>query len=88
MGQYDESSAMAVKMFVKYIKDRLDELNISVNKLSDMIGMPASTLHDNLSYNSKMSLFTFFKICGALDLNPYIQPKEKDDNEKTYLHFN
>lgn len=35
-----------------------------------------------------MSLENFLKICGALEIRPYLIPKEDDSNQMNYMHFN
>ena len=75
-------------MYLNYIKDRLHDLDMNMKTLSEKTDIPYTTLYDNFKKKNKISLLNFFKICAALDLNPYLVPKEMDENDKDYIHFN
>lgn len=88
MGKFDKSTNMATDIIFNFIKKRMKEKGISQYKLAEMIGINESTLIRNFKKDTEMSLPTFLKICGALDVRPYLVNKELDDNELDYIHFN
>lgn len=81
MPNYNNAAQMGKELFFKYITERRKELGISQLKLSQLIEMDESTLIRNLKSETEMTLLTFIKICGALEIRPYLIPKESDDTE-------
>lgn len=88
MGKYDNSANMAIDMIFKFIKERMKEKKITQFHLSEMIGVNESTLVRNFKKETAMPLDTYLKICGALELRPYLVPAEDDENDIERLHFN
>lgn len=89
MQNYNYSSEVGRDLIFKYIKERMKELRITQKKLSELIDVNESTLVRNFKKETVMDILTFLKICGALDINPYLIPKENDPiNKENRIHFN
>lgn len=67
-----------MQLIRKFIIEPMDEMKISQPDLAKMIGINKSSLMRNLSGKTEMSLRTYLKICGALELRPYLVPAEYD----------
>lgn len=80
---------MAMKLFINAFKERQAQLGISRYRLSKISGIKESNISRIWSGESKeITLPTFFRLCHALEINPYLVPKELDKNKKQYMHFN
>ena len=88
MGAYENAANTSVSITLKYLKDRMDELGINQSQLSNIIGVSKSTVKRWFDKDRDMSLTNYYKMCGALELRPYLIPKEDDDNEMEFIHFN
>ena len=88
MANYNLSSEEGKKMIFNFIKDRMKEKKISQYQLAQMIEMNESTLIRNFKGDFEMSLTTYLKICGALQLRPYLIPAEMDKSEIQRMFFN
>jgi len=88
MANFDQSAAMASDMIFKFIKERMKEMKITQNQLSEMIGINESTLIRNFQKKTEMTLTTYLKICGALELRPYLIPAETDTSDFEFIPFN
>lgn len=88
MENYNNASDFALDLSFNFIKGRMKELKISQKKLSTLIEVDESTLIRNFKKDTEMSLRTYFKICGALKLRPYLIPAENDDTKMHRTHFN
>jgi transcriptional regulator with XRE-family HTH domain len=82
------SSDLGKQLIFDFIKDRMQEKKITQLKLSELIEINESTLIRNFKGETEMLLTTYLKICGALDLRPYLIPSEIDENEFKRLFFN
>jgi transcriptional regulator with XRE-family HTH domain len=88
MSNYSTSANMASDLIFQFIKARMKEKKITQEELSDRIGIDKSTLIRNFQKKTEMSLSTYLKICGALELRPYLVPAEIDTSKFEFLHFN
>ncbi|MBO2546109.1 helix-turn-helix transcriptional regulator [Salegentibacter sp. BDJ18] len=88
MGNYDNSVNVGKQLIFKFLKDRMKEKKISQFQLSEMISVNESTLVRNFKGDTEMLLSTYLKICGALELRPYLIPKEADDTKMNTMDFN
>lgn len=88
MANFDISSNMASDLLFKFIKERMKEKKFSQFQLSEMIGINESTLIRNFQKKTEMSLSTYLKICGALELRPYLIPSEIDTSRFEFIQFN
>jgi transcriptional regulator with XRE-family HTH domain len=88
MANFDQSASMASDMIFKFIKERMKEKNITQLQLSETIGINESTLIRNFQKRTEMTLTTYLKICGALELRPYLIPAETDTSDFEFMHFN
>jgi transcriptional regulator with XRE-family HTH domain len=82
------SSDLGKQIIFDFIKDRMKEKKITQLKLSELIEINESTLIRNFKGETEMLLTTYLKICGALDLRPYLIPSEIDEKEFKRLFFN
>jgi len=88
MENYNHSSNMAIDITFQFIKERMAELGISQHQLSIKIDVSHSTLARNFSKETEMSLPSYYKICGALNLRPFLVPSEDDDTVMNRVSFN
>lgn len=89
MQNYNYSSEVGRDLIFKFIKERMKEKKITQKALAQMIDVNQSTLVRNFNKETEMLLTTFLKICGALDINPYLVPKEVDEIPKSQrIDFN
>ena len=73
----------------KFIFDRKKELNLSNYRLAQIAGINRQIIDSYTKeplYN--LTLENYFRICGALNLRPYLVPAELDNNEMHFEHFN
>ncbi|HCZ8394872.1 TPA: helix-turn-helix transcriptional regulator [Elizabethkingia anophelis] len=87
MANFDNSANMGKQIIFKFIKERMEEKNISSGKLASLIGVERSTLNRNLENETEMTVSTLLKICGALELRPYFIPAEIDKSELQRIFF-
>ena len=52
-------------------------------KLSKLTGINESVLSLNFREETQMTLLNFLKICGALNIKPYLIPVELDPDDMT-----
>ena len=88
MPNYNISSDLGKQLIFDFIKERMQEKKITQLKLSKLIEINESTLIRNFKGETEMLLTTYLKICGALELRPYLIPSEIDENELKKLFFN
>jgi len=88
MPNYNMSSKLGKQLIFDFIKERMKNKKITQLRLSELIEINESTLIRNLKGETEMLLTTYLKICGALELRPYIIPSEIDENEFKRLFFN
>lgn len=88
MANFDNAANVGFDIQIKYIKERMKELKIPQYKLAEMIGISELTLIRNFKKETEMAHTTFLKICSALDLHPYLVPKEIDKTDFIKMHFN
>ena len=88
MSNYNKSADFGKQLIFQYIKERMLEKNISHIALSRIIEVKDSTLRRNFNGETEMQLITFLKICGALEIRPYLIPAEDDTNETQRISFN
>ena len=88
MPNYNMSSDLGKQLIFDFIKERMQEKKITQLKLSKLIEINESTLIRNFKGETEMLLTTYLKICGALELRPYLIPSEIDENELKKLFFN
>jgi transcriptional regulator with XRE-family HTH domain len=88
MPNYNMSSKLGKQLIFDFIEERMKDKKITQLRLSELIEINESTLIRNLKGETEMLLTTYLKICGALELRPYIIPSEIDENEFKRLFFN
>ena len=66
----------------------MKKLKIPQYKLAEMVGISETTLIRNFTKETEMAHTTFLKICGALDIHPYLIPKEHDNTQFMKMYFN
>jgi len=87
MPNYNINSDLGKQLIFDFIKERMQEKKITQLKLSKLIEINESTLIRNFKGETEMLLTTYLKICGALELRPYLIPSEIDENELKRLFF-
>jgi transcriptional regulator with XRE-family HTH domain len=87
MPNYNISSDLGKQLIFDFIKERMQEKKITQLRLSELIEINESTLIRNFKGETEMLLTTYLKICGALELRPYLIPSEIDENELKRLFF-
>ena len=87
MPNYNINSDLRKQLIFDFIKERMQEKKITQLKLSKLIEINESTLIRNFKGETEMLLTTYLKICGALELRPYLIPSEIDENELKRLFF-
>lgn len=88
MANFDNSAEVGKQLIIKFIFERMKEKNISRGKLAELIGVERSTLNRNLDNETEISLITLLKICGALELRPFLIPAEIDNTDFQRMFFN
>ena len=88
MPNYNINSDLGKQLIFDFIKERMQEKKITQLKLSKLIEINESTLIRNFKGETEMLLTTYLKICGSLELRPYLIPSEIDENELKRLFFN
>lgn len=88
MANFDNSADMGKQLIFKFILERMEEKQITEFKLANIIGVPRSTLNRNFKGDTEMNISTFLKICGALEIQPFLVPKEISKTEFKRMFFN
>jgi len=88
MSNFDNAANVGFDLQIKYFRERMKELKIPQYKLAEMVGISELTLIRNFKKETEMAHTTFLKICGALQINPYLVPKEIDKTEFLKMYFN
>ncbi len=88
MSNYKNSSDMGYDLILSFLSDRMEEKQITKYRLSKLTEIPESTISRYFSKKVSMSLTNFLKICGALEIRPYLIPKEDDSNKLNFINFN
>ena len=83
MGQYDNSANFGKQLILKHLKLIMEEKGITMYKLSKLTGISESVLSLNFREETQMTLLNFLKICGALNIKPYLIPVELDPDDMT-----
>ena len=88
MSNYNNSANMATDLILKHFKERMQEKGITQYRLAKLTEIPEGTLSRNFRKENEMTLTTFLKICGALELRPYLIPAEDDTSKMEFINFN
>lgn len=88
MANFDNSADFAMDLTFKFIKERMKDKGVTQIQLSEMIGINESTLIRNFKKVTAMPFSTYLKICGALELQPYLVAKEDGDEMPNRISFN
>lgn len=87
MENFNQSADFGKQLIFKFLKERMKEKGISQYKLAQLTEVKEATLSQNFNNISEMSLTTFLKICGALEINPFLVPKELNKKDMQRLFF-
>jgi transcriptional regulator with XRE-family HTH domain len=85
---YKEASKVGQKMILTYLKNRMKEQKVTQNKLAEILQVSVTTLIRYFKMDTPMPLGVYLEICGALNLRPYLIPKESDTTEMHRMFFN
>ena len=81
--------AQAKKITFKILKERQIALGYTNYKLSQLSGVPESTLSRiNNGEIKQITIDTYFRLCGALGVRPHLELDEDDKKPYNYEHFN
>lgn len=69
------------KITINYWQQCLEDSERSRYWLSKKSGVSQSLLSDYWSGKVDLSLINYYRICGALELRPYLIPKDLDRNK-------
>jgi len=81
MENFNNAAAYGFDLQIEFIKERMKEKKITQKELAKKIGVNQSTLVRNFKKETEMYHTTFLKICGALEINPFLIPKELNKDE-------
>jgi DNA-binding Xre family transcriptional regulator len=89
MENYNQAAKTGFQMEIQFLKERMKVKKISLKKLSELTEVSTSTLTRNFNRETEMLHITFLKICGALEVQPWLVPREvsKDESFKR-IYFN
>lgn len=88
MANFDNSAQVAIDLTYKFLKERMEAMGISQYRLSKLTGISEGSLSGYFNKVNEMSLSNYFKICGALELQPYLVAKEDGDEMPNRINFN
>lgn len=88
MSEYQQSANYGQQLIFKFLKERMKENKITQTKLADQLNISVTTLIRYFKQETPMPLDVFLKICGVLQLRPYLVPSESDTNEMHRISFN
>lgn len=88
MANFDNSAQMGKNIILQFLRDRMQERNMSIQSVADKTGIPRPTLSRNLSGQTEITLDNFLKVLGALEIRPYFIPAETDENQMERVFFN
>lgn len=88
MKNYKHASTEGQKIVLSFFKKRMKEKGITQKELSEILKVGVTTLIRYLKIETPMPFGIYLEICGALELRPYLVPKELDDTQMNYVDFN
>lgn len=88
MENYKEASGFGQDLILSYLKKRMKENKITQNRLAEILQISVTTLIRYFKKETSMPLGIYLEICGALELRPYLIPKENDTTEMHRIFFN
>lgn len=88
MSKYNQSAKEAEKMIKSFIRNRMDDLEMTVVELADQSGVNYSAIYRWLNTETSMGLNNHLKILGVLKIHPYWKYSEDDDTEMERIFFN
>lgn len=88
MENYNMAAHEAEKIYRKYIHERMKDINMTQYRLSQVTDLSESTISRWLKGESNITLNSFLRILGALEIRPYLIPAEDDDTEMQRMYFN
>jgi transcriptional regulator with XRE-family HTH domain len=88
MENYKLASEMGHNLIMAYLKKRMKEKKVTQNKLAEILNVSVTTLIRYFKKETQMPLGVYLEICGALELRPYLIPKESDNTEMQRMFFN
>lgn len=88
MENYNMAAHEVEKIYRKYIHERMKDINMTQYRLSQVTDLSESTISRWLKGESNITLNSFLRILGALEIRPYLIPAEDDDTEMQRMYFN
>ena len=81
MENYKNSSEVGQDLILTYLKERMKYKKVSQEKLAEILQIGNTTLWRYFKKETPMPLGVYLEICGALELRPYLIPKESDNTD-------
>ena len=88
MSDYNTSANEGEKLTREFIQLRMKKKDISMHRIQKLTGVNETTVGRWLRGETSISFNNFLKICGALEIRPYLVEDEDDDNEMQRMFFN
>ena len=88
MENFKHASEVGQDLILTYLKNRMKEKKMTQQDLCVVLEISATTLWRFFKKETPMPLGVYLEICGALELRPYLIPKESDTTEMKRMFFN
>ena len=88
MTNYKQNSRLGQDLILTYFSDRMKSKKISKEQLAQTLEISVTTLWRYFKKKSPMPLGIYLEICGALDVRPYLIPRENDNTEMKQMFLN
>lgn len=85
MTDYNITANEGEKLTRDFIQRRMEEKAITMHRIQKLTGVNETTVGRWLRGETSISFNNFLKICGALDIRPYLTP---DGGETIGVFFN
>lgn len=88
MANFDNSADVGEQIIINFLKERMSDKNLTQKQLYEQTGISEDTLTRYFNRQTKISLPNLLKLCGALELRPFLIPSEINDTEFNKMFFN
>ena len=88
MTNYKQNSKIGQDLILTYFSDRMKDKKINKEQLADILNISVTTLWRYFKKKSPMPLGVYLEICAALDVRPYLIPRENDNTEMKQMFLN
>ena len=88
MKNYKKNSKIGHDLILTYFSDRMKSKKINKEQLAQTLEISVTTLWRYFKKKSPMPLGVYLEICAALDVRPYLIPRESDNTEMKQMFLN